>query len=136
MAQIDIPIPTATARVNAVVQDYEGNPPPNVINENDDWRVAIRLDSSGFLFDIATFTWKFVLRAEGNGAVAPELTLGPVMINHSGSPGGSPYSDVVHLPVTAGQLPVPAGQDSASYEHTLEVFAAVTLDEALRVEIA
>ena len=126
MALVDIPVPTATASVNAVLLDPQGNPPNNVIHKDDLVKVRATVNSGGVMFDTARLRWEFTLRIEGNPASnvaeAPDRVLGPVTILHNGTPGGSPYSNTVDINIPPGTLAVPNGK-SQSYEFTLELVA-------------
>lgn len=126
MPRVELPLPTATATIEAEIYDGSGNPPPNVIHENDTASVKATLGLDGVMFDAAALDWEFKLRIEGNPRPPKEpgvnVVLGPETKSHNGSPGNAPYTIDAEIQIPAGTLVV-APEKAMSYEFTLEVVA-------------
>jgi hypothetical protein len=113
------------ATITATLHDVNGVQPNNVLRDDDNSHIDVRIEERGIGFDIARFNWQLLLRVEGNPSTAgpsQDFFFGPVTVNHNGVPGGAPYSHSAQIQVPAGSLPVPNGQ-SQSYEFTVELVA-------------
>jgi hypothetical protein len=120
VAIADVEISGGSGQFTATVEDPVGNPPPNIIQESDAWRVACEWSVNG-LISLFPGTWRIQVLLEGLGQNAPELQQEVTVAMVPGQT--TAYTTTVDF--AAGSITLPATEDSFSF-HITAVLTART----------